>query len=194
MDMSWTETEQKRREREPMYWFNKSSDLKAAAGALHFCINFKGEESVAQSLGLGEQFDMRLATSPVYLMLCGLSLETIYKGTIVAKHGDLKSIHNLIELSEAVDVRMSSEDKGLIEILAEAVYWYGKYPAPLAKSHAKMARLSDLATQHLTERVPELSIALRRSKSPHPLEWEGFCRLWAQGNEAFQMHISNNPF
>lgn len=192
--MSWTETEQKRREREPRYWHKKSSGLKAAAGALHFCINFKGEKSVAQSLGLDERFDMNDATWPVYLMLCGLSLETIYKGAIIAKHGKLTPNHKLVELSKAADVHMYTEDEGLIEILADAVYWYGKYPAPLAKFHEKMESLSRLATQHLTERVPELSIALRRSKSPHPLEWEGFCRLWAQGNEAFQMHISNNPF
>ena len=177
---------QKRRESEPQYWFNKSSDLRAAAGAIHFCSVHERKGGVAETLGLGGGFDMNFATWPVYLMLCGLSLELMFKAVIVASGGQPKNDHNLRKLAASAKVTYLPGQLALLDILTECVYWFGKYPAPLAKDHAAIKRLDELATDHLTEAVPGLSIAIRRSIQPHPLEWEAFSGLWQIGADTFR--------
>ncbi|WP_445768640.1 hypothetical protein [Rheinheimera sp.] len=151
-----TQKEQARRQSEPNYWYNKSCDLRAAAGAVYFCIESQEQKHFdpTESLGLGTNFDMRIATWPVYLMLCGLSLETMFKATIVAKKGTAKLENDLRSLAEQSSSCFTSQQKELFEILTQCILWYGKYPAPNAKKHNSLQSLDLLATEQLTEVIP----------------------------------------
>jgi|SRR5665647_361500 len=185
---SWSKEEQKRRDSEPMYWFNKSSDLRASAGAIWYCIERKSDSTVTEELGLGNGFDMSLATWPVYLMLCGLSLELIYKSVIVAVNGKPTTGHKLNTLAKSAGIPLTKDEEGLLGILMQSIYWHGKYPSPLPKDHKSIYNLSSLSTKYLTEHVPGISIDLRRTKSPHPLGWDGFNTFWRCGAEKFWKH------
>lgn len=183
-----SEEDQKRRESEPQYWFNKSTDLKAAAGAIHYCIDSEKQPDISMTLGLGASFNMQLATWPVYLMLCGLSLELMLKATIVASGAIPKSDHRLKQLASKATVSYSEKDLALLDILSECIYWFGKYPAPLPNHHDALSRLEGLAKEHLTEIVPEFSISLSRTIHPHPLGWEQFIILWQIAADAYHAH------
>ena len=179
-----SEAEQKRRTAEPMGWFNKSSDLRASAGAVWYCIRHP-ELQVPEELELGEGFSMKVATWPVYLMLCGLSLELVYKAVAVCLGRDPGIRHDLCRLAGNVGVLYSAEEQGLLRILTECIQWHGRYPAPVPKHHDAIQHLYELSSTHLTERVANISLNVRRPKDPHPLGWEAFTRLWLRGAQAF---------
>lgn len=110
----------------------------------------------------------------------------MFKAVIVASGGLPKNEHNLIKLALSAKVTYSSEQQALLDILTECVYWFGKYPAPLAKNHGAIRHLEELSVQHLTEVIPGLSLAIRRPIQPDPLGWDSFCTLWQNGANAFR--------
>jgi hypothetical protein len=66
--------EQSRREVEPMYWYNKASDLRAAAGATSYCFNKKRKANVATELRLVTDLTWRSLLGP-YILCSAAFLE-----------------------------------------------------------------------------------------------------------------------
>jgi hypothetical protein len=56
-----------------IYWYNKASDLRGAAGLVWAGVEDEQASVTAKALGLGTGFSFRAACWPVYLILCGLA-------------------------------------------------------------------------------------------------------------------------
>lgn len=132
-----TDTQEWRQDRvsEPQYWYNQAANLRAAAGALHYCSDDSRDEAVADHLGFGRGFRMSAATWQPYLLLCGLSLELLLKATIVASGKQPKETHELKRLANDAGVQFTEEQQGALAILTNCTIWFGKYPAPSQKQH-----------------------------------------------------------
>lgn len=168
------------------YWFNKSSDLMGSAGALWTSRNKERSDSIVQELGLGEGYSMDAAVNPVYRMLCGMSLELMYKAVIVAKGHEVKTSHKLVELARLAGVVVSEFDKGLLEIITESVIWDGRYPVP--KDKKSMDNLNSLTTDYLYDKKP---FGTTHILSPNnSLNWDSFYKLWSDGCEVYWANYS----
>ena len=154
-----------------VYWFNKSSDLHTAASALW--------QSRAESHSQTES-DLREIT-PVYYMLCGLSLELMYKAIIVAKGGEFKLNHKLIPLAERAGIDLDKTLRGLFELLTESVEWDGKYPVP--GSYQKLEQLENLYYKYLHDTVSFGRI--KAYKPNNALNWQAFDNLWQEGSRMY---------
>lgn len=119
-----------RRKQSPLGWYNKSSDLRASAGALWISMRNENSDIIVKELGLGTQFSMPIAVWPVYMMLCGIALELLYKSICVAKRIKIKTIHNLVRLADIAGVNIDDKSKAVLTLLTEFVIWEGKYPVP----------------------------------------------------------------
>lgn len=110
------------------YWLNKSSDLRASAGIIW--LNLKNEKNIVKKLGLGAGFSLSVCY-PTFELLCGLSLELIFKAVIVAngKH-EVPNSHSLSSLAKLADLDYIPEIQKLLDVLSESVIWFSKYPIP----------------------------------------------------------------
>ena len=161
-------------------WFNKSSDLRAAAAALWMSQKEEVSRSIVEECGLGPGFRMDAAVPGVYLMLAGMSLELMYKSVLVAKATDVPPTHNLLRLAGSAGVQVADEETALLQILTEAVVWDGRYPVPKQVEHYE--KLHELVSQHLFDRDGVF-------RTPNgALNWDGFDRLWRDGQAAFFRH------
>jgi hypothetical protein len=57
------------------YWYNHSSDLRAAAAAVNFSLQKKNSDQIGAEYGFGKGFDFGVACSRIWIMLAGLSLD-----------------------------------------------------------------------------------------------------------------------
>ena len=179
------------RENEPMYWFNKSSDLRGAAGALDFCMENQKEHSISDSIGLGTDYDMIVGTYGVYRMLCGMSLELIYKAIIISKDQKYKPTHNLVKLGEAAGIPLNNDEIALLEILTQCVIWEGRYPTPNQKKADVLEYFTWLSYENLYEKVKVGDRSwMLKPKTPNPLDWDGFSKLWLKASESFFESVS----
>jgi hypothetical protein len=122
---SYFMSEFERRKNTPQYWCNKSSDLRAAAGAIWYCMKEENEKKVVEELELGTSFSMAVAAFPVFPMLCGLSLELMYKAVCVAKNIKFNKEHNLLNLCKLAKVPTTDEEYqflGLFGVWSEKRY------------------------------------------------------------------------
>lgn len=158
------------------YWHNKATDLHASAGVLWRAIEAPLEEQTA--------FSYAVACWPVYQMLCGMSLELLFKATIVATGKEPKTTHKLVNLAEAAGVVFEPKDIALLKILSESVIWDGRYPVPKEEGHYQM--LNDLHWEHLHDHVPGAGLDIRRQNDN--LAWESFNRMWRIGSELYWAH------
>lgn len=127
-----------RREKLAIYWYNKASDLRGSAGALWASMDESRSNEIVEELGLGVGFSMTVATSPVYAMLCGMSLELLYKAIVVAKGNkpNVKS-HNLTDLASDAGVSVTKRQVGLLEILFRICYLGWSLPSSQkSRTHA----------------------------------------------------------
>ncbi len=170
------------------YWYNKSSDLRASAGVLWLSMDDKITEEDVEQLNLGKWFDMKVATSPVYRMLCGMSLELLYKSIVVAngEEPNTKS-HFLFDLAKEAKVNVTNSEKGLLKILSESIIWEGRYPVPQEKQKQQMDKLETLARTHLFEKESIGNINILKPNKA--LNWESFNNLW---NEAAKIYWTIN--
>lgn len=133
-----------RRKLTPQYWCNKSSDLRAAAGAVWYCMQEENQNKVVEQLELGQGFSMAVAAFPVFPMLCGLSLELMYKAVCVAKKINFRNEHNLENLCGLAGISATTEDLEYLSLFTEFVVWGGKYPVPLEKRKHAMEDIHNL--------------------------------------------------
>ena len=182
--MEVSEEDHNRRKKEPMYWFNKASDLRGAAASLMFCMDNQGKYEIAEKMNLGKGFDLSVATYNVYRMLCGMSLELLFKAIIVAKMKNVPKIHNLEELAVKAELKYSKKDKAILAILTECIVWGGRYPVP--KSHEISDYFAWLTYENLYKKVPlGKNGTILKPIEPNPLGWKQFNNLWDQASVKF---------
>ena len=158
------------------YWHNKAADLHASAGVLWKAIEGPTEQQTG--------FSHAVACWSVYQMLCGMSLELLFKATIVAKGLEPKPSHNLDVLSKEAGVVFHPDDIPILEILSEAIIWDGRYPVPKKESYYH--KLNELHGDHLYDRIPNSRLDIRSYNKK--LDWEPFNRLWQIGSDAYWAH------
>ena len=164
-----------------MYWYNKASDLLGSAGAVWAAIQAKDDGVLAEKLGLGSGYSFRAACWPVYLMLCGMAFELLLKAILVAQGKEPPMQHKLVHLAMSAGLTFSEEENGLLELLSEAIYWYGRYPVP--KCELDFDRTAELIWDRLYDRKSKGSLDIR---SPiRKLDWESFRLLWARPFKRF---------
>jgi hypothetical protein len=165
-----------------IYWFNRANDLRGAAGAVWFAIE-NSTDQIRDFLGMDSGYSFSIACPSVYLMLCGLSLELLYKALIVELGKKPPETHNLRQLSSLANVTLSTEDLELIDILTDHIQWAGKYPVPKG-DRTKWNQHVERMSSALTTRIPGSSINIRRTN--HRLNWNDFARIWNIGDSLYR--------
>ncbi len=142
--------------------------------------------TIVERYELGVAFQMKAAVSGVFRMLCGMSLELLYKAILVSQARTVPHHHNLVELARSAGASVSKRDAGLLEILSECIKWEGRYPVP--KQSESFDDFSELVGRHLVDVEPGPS----RSRARRPnraLAWDGFERL---RNEALPLYVPSH--
>ncbi len=126
-----------------MCWFNKSSDLRAAAAAVWTSMDNDLGELIVKDCRLGGGFNMGVAVSPVFHMLCGMAMELIFKALTV-EHGCKvnDSSHDLLSHLAGTGLSYSDNERELLKILSHDITWAGRYPTPKKKNTSKPTRIS----------------------------------------------------
>lgn len=167
---------------EPLYWFNKASDLRGTAGLIWIGMKSENFDEIAEKLGFGKGFNFGFACWKPYHMICGLALELAFKAIIVSHRKNVPSSHNLNELAVLAELDYSEEDLELMRILSSFIVWSGKYPIP--KSSVEMENHYDLIDKHffkVTKQVGDLQFK-QQHKS---FDWDSFSSLWAKASDTF---------
>lgn len=167
-------------------WHITARHLMGAAGTLWACKNEQRSTELVTELGLDTEFSMVHALRRPYLMLCGMSLEVLFKAIVVAKGGkpDTRS-HKLPELAKDAGVPLTQKQKGLLEVLSAYVYWAGRYPVPsISKYYAPLAKLE---RQHLFN-TRKVSSTLFQVLPGTQLDWEHFHKLWKRAEKIYYQH------
>jgi hypothetical protein len=164
-------------------WHIKAWHLMGAAGALWACKNEQRSTELVKELGLATEFSMEHALWRPSLMLCGMSLELLFKAIVVAK-GETPdtSSHELPELARLAGVPLTSKQKGLLEVLTAYIYWAGRYPVP--KDSKYYVPLIKLEHQHLfnTRKVGSSFVEVLPGTQ---LDWEHFHKLWKHAEKIY---------
>lgn len=177
-----------RRKKAPLWWYNKSSDLRASAGAIWFSMEKEQGEKVVENLNLGRGFSMEVAGFHVYKMLCGMSVELMLKAVIVAKGESIKETHNLIELSHIAGISYDNEGEWFIKLLTEDIIWAGRYPVP--KKKEKMDKYNQLSCEYAHDASRIGSFKFYKYNNLYC--WENFNQLWTVAAEAFRFEYNKN--
>jgi hypothetical protein len=169
-----------RRRKHSLYWFNKSSDLRGAAAAVWLSMDGELAETVVDRANLGGGFNMGVAVAPVYGMLCGMSLELVFKAIAVQLGQTVnESTHDLLEHIKATGLAYTKEQKALLKIFSHAATWEGRYPAP--KREAAMDEFKKLVNANLFDRAPISEGSKLSVMRPNgALGWDGFSELWGK--------------
>lgn len=167
------------RKKTHQYWYNKSNDLRASAGALWFAMR-DSDNNIAEHLKLGSGFSMGIACYPVFPMLCGLSLEVLYKAICVRKDIKFKSTHNLIILAKDAQIDITDEESKFLKFFTESIIWNGKYPVPSDKQKHEYDKLTELHYDFLFDKI---KIGSLDGYTPNgKLNWENFNNIWLKGS------------
>jgi len=174
-----------RRRQYSQYWFNKASDLRAAAAAVWISMDKDVAKIVVERAQLGGGFSMPVAVAPVYEMLCGMALELIFKAITVERMGTVnEKTHNLLEHVKTIGIAYSAEEKKLLKILSHSATWEGRYPAP--KQQAAMEEFQKLVHANLFDRVPISANSDFTVLRPNgALDWNGFSKLWGKASSCY---------
>lgn len=165
-----------------IYWYNKASDLRGAAGLVWAGMEDDQPSTTATKLGLGVGFSFQVACWPVYLMLCGLALELLLKATIVAQGREPHEHHRLADLWGDSGLTATRKQRGLLEILTESIYWAGRYPVP--KDVADFDRLAELHDQHMWDLASTGTGGLLIRRRNSNLTWPSFNQLWSAAHSS----------
>lgn len=114
----------------PLYWYNRSNDLRGSAAALLAASEPELSAAVAHKFDLGVGFDIGIASSSVYEMLWGMSIELMLKAIAVAQRKQVLTHHRLVDLASYVNVNLSPDEEALLSVLTAAIRWSGRYPLP----------------------------------------------------------------
>lgn len=167
-------------------WYHKAWHLMGAAGALWACQNNHRSKEIVGELGLETEFSMWQALGEPYLMLCGLSLELLFKAIVVEKHGKPMEHHNLRALATNASVELTEKQKGQLDLLSAYVTWAGRYP--VSKEREAFNKLSKLESEHLWlyDKLPNSNVKKLRAGSQ--LDWPHFHKLWRHIEKLYWQH------
>lgn len=178
--MDFPQHEFDRRRQEPAYWFNKSADMRASAGAIRYGMSHS--DAVTEWLDFPNGYSMSVASHDVFVMLCGLSMELMYKSILVSKAIKFEKVHKLNMLRKLAEVDVSELEEGILDIYTHAIYWVGKYPVPLKSDFN--SEFMNLVDKHLFESVPGMSINLKRGNGL--MNWDTFEALWRSAEQVYR--------
>lgn len=166
----------------PNHWLNRASDLLASAGALWHAMGAE-DTAIAQALGYGKGFSMKVACWPVYHMLCGLSLELIMKAVLVQRATPQKDVetHVLHRLHQMLDLDLDEERKQILDFYEASVMWAGRYPTPRNPTDEKLLSHYDLESRVLTKPAPiDSPGTLKFRVSSNTTDLDQFSSLWRE--------------
>jgi len=186
----WAKEYAERRETS-LAWLNKSSDLKASAACLWHCIENE-HTPLKAAIGYGGSFSFQGAVSPIYRMLCGLSLELLYKAIIVEQGNQPKTTHNLKDLAKDAGLQGSVEHDDLLDILTHSIEWNAKYPVPTEQKQYHLQNFSDLVGKRFLEEMPTTNCGLKLRKVVNPLKWNIFAESWDEGLSVYWQTRENS--
>ncbi len=167
----------------PQYWYNCSSDLRGSAAALLAASEPELAGVVAHKFGLGVGFSIGIASSPVYEMLFGMSIELMLKAIAVAQRRKAMRHHRLVELASHVDVSLDPEEEALLSVLTAAIRWSGRYPIPLDRKEWEDTHA--VRSKTLWEPVDATSEFKTYNGA---LEWDNVNALWTKLSEIYWVH------
>ena len=165
----------------PMWWYNKSSHLRAAATVLRVAPEVCDYSDLAKKIGSADAISDIGFAEPVYEMLCGMSLELIYKAVLVAKREENPDSHDLNDLAARVGINRTENIRNTLNLFTHAVIWDGKYPVPREKYEIEYYNRQALCAKiggsgnlsKVAERI-ETAIGLK-----------AFNKLWSDAAELF---------
>ena len=132
---------------------------------------------IATDLGLGSGFRMDVALPLVYRMLCGMSLELLFKAVIVECGKEPKTTHHrLDEFATDAEIVYTSKQLDLLHILTEAIYWDGRYPVP--RNRADWENLIRFEDTRLFDKEPLGDTGLEVLSRNNALDWDSYGELW----------------
>lgn len=171
----------------PIYWYNKSSDLRGSAGALWASMDKERSDNIVQELSLGTGYRMAAAVLPVYEMLCGMAIELICKAIIISK--DIKpkkpkdfENHKLVLLAKLAGISVDKKSNLILQLLTESIIWGGRYPVPKDQSHMENR---DKLFNELTKVDSNWGCFNRISLANDALSWESFNRIWLEASHLY---------
>ena len=171
------------RKQAPLCWYNKSSDLRASAGALWISMRNDYSDIFVKELGLGTQFSMSIALWPVYMMLCGMALELLYKAISVAKGNKVKTTHDLVKLADFAGVKIDDKSKAVLTLLTEAIIWEGKYPVPKDNHKESFFTANNLYNEIMYTKAQFNNCEYQ--KPTDTLNWDHFNKIWLDSSKIF---------
>lgn len=123
--------------REPDMWHTSAYGLKHAADAV--LAKIKADMTALASGKPSAKHFRKLPVVYAYMLLAGLAIENLIKGLSIKKDSALidngkldQSLgkHDLLALARKAGVRLTEEERSLVERLTEYVIWAGRYPIP----------------------------------------------------------------
>lgn len=127
------------------HWRNRANDLHASAGAIWLSMSNGRGRDAAMELGLGDGFDMHLACTHVYHMLCGLSLEVAMKAALVSQGITPPEKHDLNLLAHLLGVKRNPAQRKILNFYQHSVVWAGRYPVPVNATDEKLIDYYEMA-------------------------------------------------
>jgi len=179
----------------PQAWYWKAYHLMGAAGVLWASRGEQRSKELVEELGLDTEFSMGHAFRRPYLLLCGLSLELLFKAIVVAKgeKPDTKS-HSLPELASKAGVQVTKKEEALLTILSKNVMWAGRYPVPSEKAKGDIQKLASLESRHLWNSREVPGGMLIELLPGTQLDWEHFHQLWKHADKLYRhLEKQRNP-
>ena len=127
---------------------------------------------------------MGAAVVPVFRMLCGMSIELIFKALIIErKQAVNESHHDLLHHASMAGLTYSERERELLKILTHSIAWAGRYPTPTPKKKDHIEVYSKLIDENLFDRVPLGSISILQPNKA--LNWNSFNSMWSTAMGAY---------
>lgn len=161
---------------DPQYWLNKAIALRSAAGAIWYCLEVEKTETVVAKLGGDPPTDFRTGSWQVYRMLCGMSLELLYKAIIVLSGEPVPKTHNLLDLANKAGEITTPKQAGILDLLTDCIVWEGRYPVP--QHHSAIDRFVFNHFENLFHHRRDGNHMWMEPIEPNPLDWKPYNELW----------------
>lgn len=169
----------------PNYWYNKASDLHAAAGAIWYSMDTNRNSLIVNELGLGDWFSMSLACRPVFEMVIGYSFELLYKAIIKSISKQFGHIHILGDLAKLAEAELSEYEMEIMKYLTECVIWEGRYPIPKTSQTFKSHSLN--AMNLLFDEIDCGTIKLKKYNGI--INWDELNVIWGRLSEKYHNNM-----
>lgn len=161
---------------EPTYWLNKAIALRSAAAAVWFCVEVEKPANVVARLNATIPVDFTTGAWQVYRMLCGMSLELLYKAIIVQSGERAPKTHNLLKLARQAGEYISPQQAGILDLLTDCIVWEGRYPVP--HHHSAIDRFVLLHYENLFRKKRTGATVIMTPIEPNPLDWNQYNVIW----------------